>query len=199
MSKKIIISSIFTILLLQSRIIGSNSTNLLANDKQIFFIDTILIPDPIVLQFKNWNGDSSGYTHSLILVSREKFYNSSVNSKPIFPNYLFSNDSYLFLQSFDIVCLLSNYLYEYPLIDSSLFYFRDLLENSKKGTIWHPFDKVKDIPKTIRGISYFEVYPKKYLLFLINGKQLYQFPNLDETQILNMDNVYFKVAVPFPE
>lgn len=173
----------------------------LKNDLQntdLHFIDTIKIDDPILIKFeKDKNTDSN--TIQSILVSKNYINSINPNDGSInYVNFLSEKNGYLFFTANRFSCIVNNLLYYTPTDQDSLFYknLQINLRKAEKDKVWVEVDKTNYKPKCFNGWEYNEIYPNKFLLFLIKGSVLRKCQSLDEIVLKNMDNIYFKILVP---
>ena len=156
----------------------------------ICFVDTVIVTDPILIKFREFQ-NTEIKTH-IVLVSKSYLDSISLSASMNYKAFLCSKDGYLFSQSFQFTALLSHA----SSLDN-IFYTklkRQLLLSEKHKVIVH-YDRSKPLNK-YKGWEYYEIYPRKFLLFLVKGSVIQEYESIDHLTIEDMDNVYFKVLVP---
>lgn len=155
----------------------------------ICFVDTLIITDPILIKFEEFQGRSTK-THT-VLVSKNYLDSLSISPSVSYKSFLSSKEVYLFSQAFQFTSL-----YVRPL-DNSTFYskLRRQLLLSEKHKVIAPYDRSKPLKKH-KNWEYYDIYPRKFLLFLVKGNIIREDESIDNLVIEDMDNVYFKVLVP---
>lgn len=163
----------------------------LSIEKELYFIDTIEIKDPILIKFKE-----NGYSFNNILVSKESLDVRKEDTSCL--SFLCSRNGYIFYQAAEFSCLINNLLYYHPSLEHSRFYtkLQTRLGNAEHDIVFVPYDKSTSKLKEQNGWKYSEIYPRKFLLFLAKGSAVYGCEGKYEIEIKNMDNVYFKVLCP---
>jgi len=163
-------------------------------DKGLLFLDTIEIYDPILIRFDEHKGTDSNKVQ-LVLVSKSSL--DSLKLDMSYQNFLLSM-GYLFFPSNRFSCILNNYLHNSRKLKNATLYDQlvDKLREAEKDIVWVNFDKEKDKPKSYKGWKYHEIYPRKFLVFLVKGSHLRNCQSIDEITIKGMDNIYFPILVP---
>ncbi len=166
------------------------------NKTGLIFVDTVEISDPLIIRFvDSSNVYSLRFQH--VLVSKRNIDSLKVTQSKSFPNFLFS-EGFLFHTAWRFKCLLEDYLYSPGKVQDSLFYNQllDKVRMAVKDKVWAYFEKEKGKPKTYKGWEYYEIYPRKFLFFLVKGEKLRKCITSKEIAIKDMDNIYFPVLVP---
>jgi hypothetical protein len=163
-------------------------------EKELYFIDTIKIKDPILVRFMEHG------VINYVLVSKERLDHMR-NDDTSYVNFLCSGSGYLFFYPIEFSCLVNNLLSYHPSLGRTRFYSKlqkHLLDDENDpNPVLVPIDGGKyDKLKEHNGWEYREIYPRKFLLFLAKGSTVYGCQGKDEIRIKNMDNVYFKTLVP---
>lgn len=164
--------------------------------RSLLFADTVEISDPILIRFEE-NKNTDSFNVQVILVSRRVVDSLEIPENGSCRDFLLSK-GYLFFTANRFSCLLNNFLHvSSELCDTTLYnqYARDL-RGAEKDTVWVYFDKMRDKPKRYRGWEYHEIYPRRFLLFLVKGSSLYPCQTIDEIVIEDIDNIYIPVLVP---
>jgi hypothetical protein len=161
-------------------------------EKELYFVDTIKIKDPILVRFIE-----NGIVNN-VLVSKERL-DYMRKDDTSYVNFLCSGSGYLFFQPIEFSCLVNNLLSYHPSLGHTRFYtkLQKNLEDAEDDKIFVPTDGGKfDKLKEHNGWEYNEIYPRKFLLFLAKGSTVDGCQGRGEIRIKNMDNVYFKVLLP---
>lgn len=166
------------------------------NKTKIIFMDTVEILDPLIIRFID---SSNVYSprFQFVLVSKGDIDSLKVTQSKKFPNFLFS-EGFLFVTAWRFRCLLEDYLYSPGKVQDSLFYVQlvDKVRMAVKDKVWAYFEKEKGKAKSYKGWEYYEIYPRKFLHFLVKGEKLRKCLSGKEIAIEGMDNIYFPVLVP---
>lgn len=158
-------------------------------EKELYFVDTIEIKDPILVAFKE-----EKYYYNNVLVSKESL-DFERKDDTSFVNFLSSGSGYLLFQAFELSCMLSNLSPDY--LEHTPFYskLQKHLYDAEKASIFVPREKGTKLKKH-NGWPYFEIYPRKFLLFLAKASAIHNCQGKYAIKIDNMDNVYFKILCP---
>lgn len=157
---------------------------------EVCFMDTLIIGDPILIKFYEFQGSESK-THT-VLVS--KSYLDSISTEPPlnYKEFLCSKNGYLFWKAGEFTGL----LYSEPFDDSEFYTkLRRQLSRAERHRVTVPYNRSEPLKK-YRGWPYYDIYPRKFLLFLVKGSIIRQYEPIEYLIIKGMDNVYFKVLVP---
>jgi hypothetical protein len=178
------------VILLSTSVLCKAQTDLDGQISEIYLVDTITIDTPILLWFKETifvNG---------ILVSKTHFdFNQP---KMRYHDFLVSNRGFTLWrpqQGSDIMY----YLIRYGKKKELEAFYKQLRERFwafQRELKAYPTEKGEHILEKNNGWEYFKVIPKRFLLFMVNGKVLSRWGAFDDIPLGSVDNVYFKVLIP---
>jgi hypothetical protein len=160
-------------------------------------LDTITIFDPILIEFSTNAPIKSPEKQWQIVSKRDSLKIPKMDTSIKIKDFYFTFNSYFFLSSARFYCIFSQVNHsDYNPLDSNLY--RDLkfnLLNSEKDTVYI-IDKSDSIINEFNGWRYFNIYPRKFLLFNVRGDILRKCQTIDEIAIKDMDDSYFRVLTP---
>ncbi len=177
-----------------------NRINGLYNDTELYIVDTISIQDPVIIVFKETEGQNKSKKHIRhVLVSKRALDSVPNNSSINCQEFLSSQGGYLFFHARDINALIASLAYISPTHISWPRYSElvDSLRYSRKDSIWVKIDENNYKSQKYKGWECYDIYPRKFLLCLVKGSLLYKYDSIDNViHFKNMDNVYFRVLAP---
>ena len=168
-------------------------------DTVLAVVDTVEITDHIVISFSERHEGTSMFTQK-VLVPKTSL-DTSLNYDGTKYRDFICKTGYVFLTDLQISCLVNNLLYNFPALQSHPFYsqLQNDLRDAEKDTIWVADRNNEVKSKNYLGLKYYEIYPKKFLLFWVKGSALRRCQDMYAIVIKGMDDVYFKVLVPLPK
>lgn len=161
-------------------------------DKNIIYLDTIYIEDPIMVkselivsgkEYVNMFIVSKSYFQGLISNNNKISFKEMILDKNIY--YFYTTYNRLFRDNND-----KNFNYDLGNLDSNKLH--NELYHIYRNKLYVPNDKSQK--KSIDKYEYFDIYPRSFYLFLFKGELLI---NLDFSR--EMSNLFFPVVFPHSE
>ena len=103
-------------------------------------------------------------------------------------------NGYIFFTPSSFSCLINNNIHSNPEFASIPFYvnLQNDIRNAEKDIVF----KNRKHRKKYKGWHYYEIYPKRFIIFSVLGRELRKCQSIEQIIIKDMDNSYFKVCVP---
>ncbi len=166
------------------------------NREKLIFIDTIGFEDHVIISFKSLGSNKGKGT---LLVSSKDL--ESINPSDTIltlTGFLSKYNSYLFITPSRFTCILNSCKNNTSLKNDTLFLkeVEKTILNSIKDTIWKPIDKTQKNTQNINGWEFFNIYPDKFLLFLVEAASYNKCRVINEIKLQNIDKIYVPLLVP---
>jgi hypothetical protein len=169
--------------------------------REVIFVDTIEIHDPIVLEFEEIRTEIGEKRWGLLLVPRclgdtTQFSNGAQGYKKCLTTI-----GYEFRTPGMFQCFLRNMLYSFPKVQDAEWLkslMQDMLKR-EKDSIWVEsyYYPQKYKPVYYKGLESFEIRQRRFWLFLVKNSASYPCGIDERLRIEGNDNIYIRVLVPF--
>ncbi len=185
---------------LLSYVYGGAQEQCVLPSRDVVFVDTIEISDPIVLRFVDIRTDISDRRNGLLLVPRCVADTTPISNGAGGYQKCLTTIGYHFCTPSMFQCFVRNMLYRSPDVTDSGF-FRSLMQdllNRERDTVWVEdyYFRHKYKPIYYKGLESMEIRQRRFWLFLVKNSATHNC-GIDEFLVIDgNDNIYIRVLVP---
>jgi hypothetical protein len=163
---------------------------------EIIIVDTIGISNPVLIRFNQYL-DTLITKSQYVLVPSQVLESVPFDDQISFEDFYLSR-GYLFLTSYRFSKLLNGFMFNYKGDGRrDLKHLQNQIEAYKNTREWVGDKKKQSDHKTYKGWTYADIYPREFVFCLIKGEVLAHSQSIDEIDLREMSNVYFKVLIPY--